>query len=90
MLGRLLTISLVLLALSIVVGCGGQTATSEQPAEHGLTYIFITHDLKIVKALCHGVIVMKSGTVVEDGPAQKVFEDPQRDYTRELLGAAFD
>jgi microcin C transport system ATP-binding protein len=58
--------------------------------KYGLTYLFITHDLKIVKALCHEVIVMKSGVVVEAGPAQDVFEDPQRDYTRALLSAAFN
>jgi microcin C transport system ATP-binding protein len=58
--------------------------------KYGLTYLFITHDLKIVKALCHQVIVMKSGVVVEAGPAQDVFKTPQQDYTRTLLTAAFD
>ena len=58
--------------------------------KHGLTYLFITHDLKIVKALCHDVIVMKSGVVVEAGPARNVFEAPQQGYTRTLLSAAFD
>ena len=58
--------------------------------KYGLTYLFITHDLKIVKALCHEVIVMKSGVVVEAGPARNVFEAPQQDYTRTLLSAAFD
>jgi len=53
--------------------------------KYGLTYLFITHDLKIVKALCHEVIVMKSGVVVEAGPARNVFEAPQQDYTRTLL-----
>ena len=53
--------------------------------KYGLTYLFITHDLKIVKALCHEVIVMKSGIVVEAGPARNVFEAPQQDYTRTLL-----
>jgi len=57
--------------------------------KYGLTYLFITHDLKIVKALCHEVIVMKSGVVVEAGPARNVFEDPQQEYTRALLMAAF-
>jgi microcin C transport system ATP-binding protein len=58
--------------------------------KHGLTYLFITHDLKIVKALCHDVIVMKSGVVVEAGPAQKVFKSPEQDYTKSLLTAAFE
>jgi microcin C transport system ATP-binding protein len=55
-----------------------------------MTVLLITHDLKIVKALCHDVIVMKSGVVVEAGSAWEVFEDPQRDYTRALLSAAFN
>jgi len=58
--------------------------------KYGLTYLFITHDLKIVKALCHEVIVMKSGVVVEAGTAQDVFRTPQQDYTKTLLAAAFD
>ena len=58
--------------------------------KYGLTYLFITHDLKIVKALCHEIIVMKSGIVVEAGPARKVFTSPEQDYTRSLLSAAFD
>ena len=56
---------------------------------HGLTYLFITHDLKVVKALCHEVIVMRSGKVVEAGPADRVFEAPQKEYTKALLNAAF-
>jgi microcin C transport system ATP-binding protein len=59
-------------------------------SKHGLTYLFITHDLKIVKALCHDVIVMKSGVVVEAGPARNVFGAPRHDYTRTLLTAAFE
>jgi microcin C transport system ATP-binding protein len=58
--------------------------------KYGLSYLFITHDLKIVKALCHEVIVMKSGVVVEAGPAQKVFASPEHDYTKTLLAAAFE
>ena len=57
---------------------------------HGLTYLFITHDLKVVKALCHDIIVMKAGEVVESGPANQVFSAPQKPYTQALLAAAFD
>jgi len=57
--------------------------------KHGLTYLFITHDLKIVKSLCHEVIVMKSGVVIEAGLVKHVFKTPQQDYTRNLLSAAF-
>lgn len=55
----------------------------------GLAYIFISHDLRVVKALSHKVMVMKNGDVVESGPAAQLFANPQTDYTRTLLAAAF-
>ena len=55
----------------------------------GLAYIFISHDLRVVRALSHKVIVMKNGDVVEAGAAQAVFDTPQSDYTRTLMKAAF-
>lgn len=58
-------------------------------AKFGLAYIFISHDLKIVRALSHKVMVMKQGDVVEAGPANEVFRDPKSPYTRELMAAAF-
>lgn len=58
-------------------------------AEHGLSYLFISHDLKVVKSLCHSVVVMKEGRVVEQGPARRIFESPQQPYTRTLLRTAF-
>lgn len=57
--------------------------------EHNLTYMFITHDLKVVKALCHSIVVMKEGRVVEAGEADRIFNAPQQRYTQELLQAAF-
>ena len=62
----------------------------ELQVKYGLTYLFITHDLKIVKALCHHIIVMKAGKVVEEGPAHMVFKAPQQDYTKSLLAAALE
>ena len=56
----------------------------------GLAYLFISHDLKVVRALSNYVIVMKNGKSVEEGPASRIFESPKEDYTRALLAAAFD
>ncbi|NVK39696.1 MAG: ABC transporter ATP-binding protein [Oceanospirillaceae bacterium] len=56
---------------------------------HDLSYIFISHDLAVVRALSHQLLVMKQGEVVEQGPAQSIFTNPQSSYTRELLAAAF-
>ena len=55
-----------------------------------LAYLFISHDLKVVRALCNYVLVMRNGRVVEEGPAADIFERPQVDYTKALLAAAFD
>ncbi len=59
-------------------------------AKHNLTYLFISHDLKVVRTLAHDLLVMQGGKVVEQGPAEEIFENPQSDYTRELLMAAFE
>jgi microcin C transport system ATP-binding protein len=58
-------------------------------AKRGLAYLFISHDLKVVRALANHLIVMKAGKVVEEGPADAVFAAPQNDYTKALLAAAF-
>ena len=55
-----------------------------------LAYLFISHDLKVVRALCNYVIVMRNGKVVEEGPAREIFEHPKDDYTKALLAAALD
>lgn len=60
----------------------------ELQQKHNLAYLFISHDLAVVKALSHTIIVMKDGHVVESGPAADVFNHPESDYTRELLAAA--
>jgi microcin C transport system ATP-binding protein len=59
-------------------------------ADHGLAYLFISHDLRIVRALAHRIIVLRRGRVVEQGPAEQIFSDPQQDYTRALIAAAFE
>jgi microcin C transport system ATP-binding protein len=56
---------------------------------HGLAYLFISHDLRVVRALSHRVMVLKNGDVVEQGATDAVFAAPQTDYTRALMTAAF-
>ena len=58
--------------------------------KHGFTYLFISHDLRVVKAMSHRILVMKDGIVVESGTPQQIFENPKEDYTKELIGAAFE
>ena len=57
---------------------------------HKLAYLFISHDLKVVRALANYVIVMRNGKVVEQGPSKNVFESPTTDYTKALMAAAFE
>tara|TARA_E500000331_G_scaffold81903_1_gene77404 strand:+ start:3240 stop:4868 length:1629 start_codon:yes stop_codon:yes gene_type:complete len=58
--------------------------------KYDLTYMFISHDLKVVRALSNHVIVMRDGVIVESGTSDEIFDNPQTDYTRELISAAFD
>ncbi|MCU4674267.1 ABC transporter ATP-binding protein [Catenovulum sp. 2E275] len=56
---------------------------------HNLTYLFISHDLKVVKALCEDVVVMKAGKIIEAGSCEQVFTQPQHEYTQNLIKTAF-
>jgi microcin C transport system ATP-binding protein len=58
-------------------------------ARYDLAYLFISHDLKVIRALANEVIVMRNGKIVEYGPSEQIFTRPQSDYTRALISAAF-
>jgi microcin C transport system ATP-binding protein len=62
----------------------------ELQARYGLAYLFISHDLKVVRAMAHEILVMKDGQIVESGSADKVMNAPEHPYTRALMAAAFD
>ncbi|WP_019444111.1 ABC transporter ATP-binding protein [Brucella abortus] len=57
--------------------------------KHDIAYLFISHDLKVVRALANDVLVMRNGKIVEYGPAKDIFANPQTDYTKALMAAAF-
>ncbi len=57
---------------------------------HGLAYLFISHDLRVVRALAHEILVMKDGRIVEAGATERVMTAPEHPYTRALMAAAFD
>ncbi|MFQ5939490.1 MAG: ABC transporter ATP-binding protein [Alphaproteobacteria bacterium] len=59
-------------------------------ARHRLAYLFISHDLKVVRALADEIIVIRAGRVVEHGPAEAIFENPKDPYTQALMAAAFE
>ncbi len=62
----------------------------ELQQRHQLAYLFISHDLSVVRALSDEVIVMRDGQLVEHGPAKQIFDKPREPYTRALISAAFD
>ncbi|MER8906149.1 ABC transporter ATP-binding protein [Mesorhizobium sp. M0854] len=58
-------------------------------AKHDLAYLFISHDLRVIRALANEVIVMRNGRIVEAGPSEQIFGHPRTDYTKALISAAF-
>jgi microcin C transport system ATP-binding protein len=71
-------------------GAGGRSAARPPDTKHDLAYLFISHDLKVVRALANDVIVMRTGKVVEQGVADQIFDQPKTDYTKALMAAAFN
>jgi microcin C transport system ATP-binding protein len=59
-------------------------------ARHRLAYLFISHDLKVIRAVSDEIVVMREGRVVEQGPTERIFERPEQAYTRALMAAAFE
>jgi microcin C transport system ATP-binding protein len=77
-------------ALDMLIQAQICTLLRKLQREHNLTYMFISHDLRVVSALASRIMVMRHGKVVEEGPAAEVFAAPKSDYTRALFAAAFD
>ncbi|BBY14150.1 dipeptide ABC transporter ATP-binding protein [Mycobacterium marseillense] len=74
-------------ALDVSIQAGIINLLLDLQALFGLSYLFVSHDLSVVKHLAHDVAVMHAGTIVEQGDSRQVFEDPQHEYTRQLLNA---
>jgi microcin C transport system ATP-binding protein len=62
----------------------------ELQARHRLAYLFISHDLKVIRAVSDEILVMRDGQVVEQGPTARIFETPAQAYTKALMAAAFE
>lgn len=74
-------------ALDVSIQAGIINLLLDLQERFGLSYLFVSHDLSVVKHLAHHVAVMRAGTIVEQGDSRQVFDNPQHDYTRRLLGA---
>ena len=76
-------------ALDRAVQTGILTLLEQLQEAHGLTYVFISHDLAVIRAVADEIAVMKDGRIVEQGPAREIVERPRAPYTRSLIEAAF-
>ena len=76
-------------ALDRAVQTGILALLEELQEAHGLTYVFISHDLAVIRAVADEIAVMKDGHIVEQGPAREIVVRPREPYTRSLIEAAF-
>ncbi|MFJ1458947.1 ABC transporter ATP-binding protein [Nocardia sp. N2S4-5] len=74
-------------SLDVSIQAGVLNLLRELQAERGLSYLFVSHDLSVVRNLAHDIAVMYRGKIVESGPAEQIFEAPQHEYTRALIDA---
>jgi peptide/nickel transport system ATP-binding protein len=74
-------------ALDVSVQAQVLNLLKELQLKRGLTYIFISHDLSVVKFMSDVMCVMKDGLIVEAGPAEEIYENPKQQYTRDLISA---
>jgi peptide/nickel transport system ATP-binding protein len=74
-------------ALDVSVQAVVLNLLAELREHYGMSYLFVSHDLEVVRLLCDRVIVMQAGRIVETGPAAQILENPQAAYTRDLLAA---
>lgn len=75
-------------ALDVSVQKQVLTLLRELQEKHSISYLFITHDLRVIRAMAHKVIVMRKGQVVEEGLTESLFNEPENDYTKTLLQAS--
>lgn len=74
-------------SLDVSIQAGILNLLRDLQLRHGLAYLFVSHDLSVVRNLAHDIAVMYQGKIVESGPAERIFRDPQHEYTRALLAA---
>jgi len=84
---RILVLDEAVSALDVVAQAQILQLLVDLQAEFGLSYVFVTHDLGVVRLIAHDVTVMRDGVVVETGTVEQVFRTPRHAYTRELLDA---